>query len=117
MAKAEVVQGRMARKVDDAAGRLKKRRERKGMWEEVNGTNKFDKLETLLIDEADLEEEDNGWEDEDMDQEADSTAAVKPVMVENLPTIADTKLVVVDRTASVTAPSTADGEDEADKIT
>jgi len=109
---AEVVQERLAKKVDDAAGRLKKRRDRKGMWDEVNGSvNKFDMLKSLEVDEEKNENE-GEWVDEEMDQD-EEVAASKPIEVENLPAMADTKLVVVDRTA---ATPTAD-EDEVDKIT
>lgn len=96
----------MARKVEDSAGRLKKMRERKGMWDEVNGSvNKFDKLRSLG-DMADGDEKDE-WEDmEEVDEE---TQVAKNT--EDLPGIANTRLVVVDRTA----PSTTDGE--ADEIT
>ncbi|KAJ9613531.1 hypothetical protein H2200_003473 [Cladophialophora chaetospira] len=109
VAMAEVVQDRMARKVEDSAGRLKKRRERKGMWDEVNGSvNKFDRLKGLG-DEAEGDEKDE-WEDmEDVDERA-----VGVNDTENLPEIADTKLVVVDRTAH--APPTRT-EDETDGIT
>jgi hypothetical protein len=95
----------MSRKVEDAAGRLKKRRERKGMWDEVNGSaNKFDKLKGLVDDVGEKDQDD--WEDmEDVDDGAD-----------NLPGIADTRLLVVDRTANVPAPTLAE-DDEVDKIT
>ena len=106
---AEVVQDRLARKVDDAAGRLKKRRERKGMWDEVNGgANKFVTLKNLG--EGAVGEEE--WVDEAMNQ-SEETAGFKAVDAVNVPVMAETKLVVVDRTA---APSTA-AEDEVDKIT
>ncbi|EXJ55895.1 hypothetical protein A1O7_08826 [Cladophialophora yegresii CBS 114405] len=107
LARAEVVQDQMSKKVEDAAGRLKKRRERKCMWDEVNGSvNKFEKLKTLG-DEVDEEEKDE-WEDmEEVDERAD-----------NLPGTADTHLVVVDRTAhSLAAAPTAAEDDEVDKIT
>lgn len=102
----------MARKVEDAAGKLKKRRERKGMWDEVNGSaNKFDKLKDLVADEPDGGDKDE-WED--MEEVDDGTADVKNV--ESLPADADTELVVVDRTAHPPVPETTH-EDEADQIT
>ncbi|KIW33524.1 hypothetical protein, variant 2 [Cladophialophora immunda] len=100
LARAEKVQDQFERKIEDASHRLKKRRERKGMWDEVNGTNKFDRLKAALGDEADQNEDE--WED-----------------------MEETKLVVVDRTAPApaaplppaTTTLTQEEEDEADKIT
>ncbi|KIW64486.1 hypothetical protein PV04_09415 [Phialophora macrospora] len=105
LARAEIVQDRMSRKVEDAAGRLKKRRERKGMWDEVNGSvNKFDKLKGLVDDVG--EEEKDDWEDmEEVDDGAD-----------NLSGMADTQLLVVDRTTHAHAPALTE-DDEVDKIT
>ncbi|OAP62869.1 hypothetical protein AYL99_02096 [Fonsecaea erecta] len=121
LARAEMVQDQFARKVEDASHRLKKRRERKGMWEDVNGTtNKFGTLMAALGDTADQNEED-GWEDEAMQESNTESGGVKHV--ENLTTFSKTKLVVVDRTASTAAAAptsttmTQEEEDEADKIT
>jgi hypothetical protein len=97
------VQDQLARKVEDAAGRLKKRRERKGMWDEVNGgTNKFAQL-AALVDEPGGEDK-NEWED------------MEDVEDENLSAKSNAKLVVVDRTAQAPPPPPP-GQDEADKIT
>ncbi|OCT45136.1 hypothetical protein CLCR_06332 [Cladophialophora carrionii] len=107
LARAEVVQDQMSKKVEDAAGRLKKRRERKGMWDEVNGSvNKFEQLKSLG-DEVNEEEKDE-WEDmEEVDESAD-----------NLPKAADTHLLTVDRTAhTLPAAPAAVEDDEIDKIT
>jgi len=96
----------MARKVEGAAGRLKKRRERKGVWSEVNGgTNRFDKLKALG-DDADHDQQDE-WEDmEEVEDDA----------VEHLPADAGANLVVVDHISHVPQPPTTE-EDESDKIT
>jgi hypothetical protein len=103
----------MKQKVQDIAGRLKKRRERKGMWEEVNGSaNKFDKLRGLPGDEADGSEKDE-WED--MEEVEDNSVPLNGVG--ELPGIADTKLVVVDRTAAAPGLTTTEDADEIDQIT
>jgi hypothetical protein len=109
---AETVQGRMARKVEDAKTRVKKRRERKGLWEEVN--NKFELLKSIEKDDSQEDEEGGGeWVDEDM---ADTEIIVKPIPIEKLPMIGETRMVVVDRTASAT-PARAVEEDHVDVIT
>ncbi|KIW33522.1 hypothetical protein, variant 1 [Cladophialophora immunda] len=119
LARAEKVQDQFERKIEDASHRLKKRRERKGMWDEVNGTNKFDRLKAALGDEADQNEDE--WED--MEEVSNDGGRVKDIG--NLTTISKTKLVVVDRTAPApaaplppaTTTLTQEEEDEADKIT
>lgn len=89
-------------------------RERRGMWDEVNVTNKFDKLNTVLGDNMD-EMVEGEWVDEAMEEEAKENHDMKVVDGVKLPASAAlTKLVVVDRIAS--APTT-DAEDETDKIT
>ncbi|EXJ63342.1 uncharacterized protein A1O5_11663 [Cladophialophora psammophila CBS 110553] len=114
LARAEMVQDQFARKIEDASHRLRKRRERKGIWEEVNGTDKFDKLTAILG-------QQDGWVDEDMKEVKSDGGHVKDV--ENLHTVSETKLLVVDRTAPTaalaltTTATTQEEEDEADKIT
>ncbi|KIX08744.1 uncharacterized protein Z518_03401 [Rhinocladiella mackenziei CBS 650.93] len=111
LARAEVVLDQLAKKVDDASSRLRRRRERKSMWDEVNGTAKFDKMKVILSDNTEQVDGDE-WEDEAMEAVKSEAKVVEDV---NVPTTAAaTKLVVVDRTTS--APMT-DEEDEADKIT
>ena len=115
MARAEVVQDQMNRKSADAAGRLKKIRERKGMWDEVNGsTNKFDKLKSLVAEEEDENEQDE-WED--MEEVEDDKAPTKSSG--SAPAAADTDLFVVDRTAMAPVPitTTTNPTDETDLIT
>lgn len=111
LARAQAVQDQMARKVEDAAGRLKNRRERKGMWDEVNGTNKFDKLMPV----GDEENEAQKGEWEDMEEVEDDTAPV--TNTEGPQDVAETKLVVVDRTASVVVGAITEEDDDLDKIT
>ncbi|KIW86231.1 hypothetical protein Z517_01626 [Fonsecaea pedrosoi CBS 271.37] len=120
LARAEMVQDQHARKIEDASHRLKKRRERKGMWEEVNGTNKFDKLRAALGDDDANENDEDEWVDDNMEEVENEGGNVE--ILEKSTTISKAKLVVVDRTASsvtaATAPNTTtEEEDEADKIT
>ncbi|KIW21567.1 hypothetical protein PV08_02147 [Exophiala spinifera] len=112
LARAEVVQDQLSKKVDDAGSRLKKRRDRKKLWDDVNSSaSNFDKMKAILGENAD-DAEDDGWVDEEME---DSMNDVKIVEGVRVPVSAPaTKLVVVDGTAS--APTT-DVEDEVDKIT
>ncbi|KIY03985.1 uncharacterized protein Z520_00677 [Fonsecaea multimorphosa CBS 102226] len=124
LARAEMVQDQHARKIEDASQRLKKRRERKGMWEEVNGTNnKFVTLMAAIGDDAEQNGEEDGWEDEDNMEEVDIEGGRVKDIENSATTISKTKLVVVDRTAPAAAapraPTTAtqEEEDEADKIT
>ncbi|KAK6384534.1 uncharacterized protein PV06_08683 [Exophiala oligosperma] len=111
LARAEVVQAQLSKKVDDAGSRSKKRRDRKKLWDDVNsGASNFDKMKAILGENADDENEE--WVDEDMEANMTDVKMVEGVRV---PAFAPaTKLVIVDRTAS--APTT-DAEDEVDKIT
>jgi hypothetical protein len=109
---AETVQGRMARKVEEAKTRVKKRRERKGLWEEVN--NKFELLKSIEKDDSRDDEEGGGeWIDEDMQ---DTDVIVGPIPIEKLRISGEAKMVVVDRTASATPARIAE-DDEVDVIT
>ncbi len=78
------------------------------MWDEVNGNvNKFDKLKGF-VDQVGEKEEQDDWED--MEEVVDGA--------DNLPGVANSRLVVVDRTAHAPAPAPALTEDdEVDKIT
>jgi hypothetical protein len=103
----------MTRKVKDAAGRLKKRRERKGMWDEVNvSANKFDALKGMP-DENAAEEEKDDWED--MEEVEDNSVVEKGLEV--LPSMPGPTLVVADRTAPAPAESKAEATNEIDQIT
>jgi len=104
----------MNKKVGDASTRLKKMRERRGMWDEVNVSSRFDKLKTILGENMDEVVEDE-WVDESMEEDADEKDHMKIVDGVKVPASAPlTKLVVVDRIAS--APAT-DAGDEVDNIT
>ncbi|EXJ78868.1 hypothetical protein A1O1_09270 [Capronia coronata CBS 617.96] len=115
LARAEAVQDRLAKKLNDASGKLKKIRERKGMWDEVNGTTKLEQTREVLSAHVDRPEE-NEWEDEPMqEEEVFRKGQLKVVEGVIVPSTAPVnKLLVVDRTPS--API-SDVEDEADKIT
>ena len=80
------------------------------MWNEVNGTNKFDSLKPL--DDVSENQRDE-WED--MEEVEDDT--VRRTGVQNLSVITDAKLVVVDQTAPAPSATTTEVEDEIDKIT
>lgn len=119
LARAEVIQDQMSKKVDDASSRLKKRRERKKVWDEVNsGAAGFENMRAILggnMDEADGGDGDGDgdeWEDEEMHEDHTDFKIVDGVKVP--PTAPATKLVVVDRMASAT---NTDVDDEVEKIT
>lgn len=73
MERAEAVVGKMEVKVEKAAGKGKRGRERRKEWEEVNGGVRG-KKKTEGKGEKDEEEE--GWEDEDMDVEGEEGVAL-----------------------------------------
>ncbi|EXJ84031.1 hypothetical protein A1O3_04698 [Capronia epimyces CBS 606.96] len=115
LARAQAVQDHLAKKVNDATVKLKKRRERKGVWDEVNSTTKFEQTRAIL-DEATDQPEGSEWEDEVMEevdivQQSDLKIIEGSFLPSKTPA---SKLVVVDRTVSAHA---TDVEDEADKIT
>lgn len=98
--------------MDGAQSRVKKRRERRAIWEEVNDASKEAKRTApkfqVLADEAD--EQNGEWEDE----AGDGDAEMKVIEGVQVPAAAAaSKLVVVDRTASTTASDA----DEFDEIT
>ena len=109
LARAEVVQDQLSKRADEATSKLKKRRDRKKLWDDVNtGATNFDKMKAILGENDDGDE----WVDEEMDDGVSDVRMVEGVQVPI--TAPATKLIVVDRTAS--APTT-DMEDEVEKIT
>lgn len=73
MEKAEAVVGKMEVKVEKAAGKGKKGRERRKEWEEVNGGVGGKKK---AGGKGEKEEDDEGWEDEDMEVEGEDGVAL-----------------------------------------
>ncbi|KAL2429645.1 hypothetical protein ABEF95_008609 [Exophiala dermatitidis] len=116
LARAEIVQDQLAKKVNDASTRLKKRRERKGVWDEINGGTKSEQMRAILGQDMDQADGDDDWEDEAMEEvEMVQESETKTVEGLAMPTTAvASKVTVVDHTTSV--PTTVE-EDEADKIT
>jgi hypothetical protein len=110
------VQDQRAKKVDGATSRLKKRKDRAGIWEEINGNAQFDKMKSVLAQTTDEKGGGDEWVDEAMEEVEDSSRVdTKIVQGTQLPAIAaGTTLVVVDRTAP---SSTTDMDDEVTKIT
>ncbi|KAL2391838.1 hypothetical protein ABEF95_000045, partial [Exophiala dermatitidis] len=97
--------------------RLKKRRERKGVWDEINGGTKSEQMKAILgqdMDQPDgVDWEDEAMEEVEMGQESE-TKTVEGVAMST--TAVASKVTVVDQTTSASVPATAE-EDEADKIT
>lgn len=112
LARAEVVQDQMAKKVNDASKRVKKRRERKGVWDEVNGTNNFAQLNAMLDD--DVEKEGGEWVEDDMEEVEEDKAGIPHTARSNA---SDSNMVIVDRTVVASIPAMDDEIDEVDKIT
>jgi len=103
-----VVQDQLSKKADEATSKLKKRRDRKKLWDDVNtGATNFDKMKAILG-----ENDEDEWIHEEMDDGVPDVRMVEGVQVPV--TAPASKLVVVDRTAS--APTT-DMEDEVENIT
>lgn len=117
LARAEIVQDQLAKKVNDASTRLKKRRERKGVWDEINGGTKSEQMRAILGQDMDQPDGDD-WEDEAMEEvemgQESETKTVEGVAMST--TAVASKVTVVDQTTSASVPATAE-EDEADKIT
>lgn len=77
MERAEAVVGKMEVKVEKAAGKGKRGRERRKEWEEVNGgVRGKKKTEAKGEKDGEEEEEEEGWEDEDMDVEGEEGVAL-----------------------------------------
>lgn len=108
LARAEVVQDQLAKKVDVSQVRLKRIRERKSQWDDSNGAAAILKQSVLNEDADEMDGE--GWEDEEMEE-----SGIKVVDSVKLPAFASTtKMVIVDRTAS---SHNTDAEDDIDTIT
>lgn len=73
MEKAEAIVGKMEVKVEKAAGKGKRGRERRKEWEEVNGGVRGKKK---AGGKEEKEEDDEGWEDEDMEVEGEDGVAL-----------------------------------------
>lgn len=89
----------LEKKVAGSQAKLKKRKERKAIWDEINDASNEEKRKTpkfaVLADE---EEANGGWEDE---TEEDGDATMKVVDAVEVPASAAAHtLTVVDRTAS-----------------
>jgi Alb1 len=110
LARAEVVMDQLARKMEGAQSRDKKRRDRRAIWEEVNDASKEEKRKAPkfqgLANGVNWVDED-GWEDEPQTDGGDTEMKVVDG-VEVPATAPATKLVVVDRTASATASDVDD---------
>jgi len=111
LARAEVVQDQLAKKVDDSKLRLKKIRERKTLWNETSSAaTAFDRTKSILNQDAD-EMDGDKWDDDEEMGHSES----KVIDGVKLPAFAPgTVMVIVDRTAS---SNNTDAEDDIDNIT
>lgn len=121
LARAEAVQDRLAKKVDEAASRQNKRKSRKAVWEEVNNdaskeeqTKPTPKVKDLDDNNTDHVRGEDGWEDEPMMGADEKNLDVKVVDGVTVPASAPAmELTVVDRTAFLAGSDL----EEFDKIT
>ena len=99
-ARAEVVSAQLEKKMAGSQSRLKKRRERKAVWDEVNDDareeqRKTPKFQLLSNGNTENDENQDEWEDESGDTEMKTVDGVQVPA-----TAALTRLLVVDRPAS-----------------
>jgi hypothetical protein len=115
VARAEAVQAQLSKRVDDSKVRLKKVRERRSMWEELNGKTTFGNLDNIIDADGVEVDDDSAWVDEAMEEFDANQNGLKTLEGVRVPLeAAATKLVVVDRTASALTKGT---KDDAEHIT
>jgi hypothetical protein len=96
----------LEKKVEGSKKKQRRRRARKGTWDEVNGTGKEERRNTVLRNTG-IDVDDNEWEDDD-----GANAATTPNDgVEVLVSTTETKLAITYR------PISMEEADEEDKIT